>query len=126
MSDAHSADVVIVGSGMNSLTCAALLAQRGLSVTVLERNAVAGGCIRTQELFPGFTLDVLSSWYPLFMGGASYAALAEPLAKAGLEFAKGEYSTGLAIPGGPSLALRQDMDDTVRRFNALMPGEGDA
>ncbi|MFT9638456.1 phytoene desaturase family protein [Alcaligenes phenolicus] len=126
MSDAHSADVVIVGSGMNSLTCAALLAQRGLSVTVLERNAVAGGCIRTQELFPGFTHDVLSSWYPLFMGGASYATLAEPLAKAGLEFVKGEYSTGLAIPGGPSLALRQDMDDTVRRFNDLMPGEGDA
>lgn len=126
MSEAHSADVVIVGSGMNSLTCAALLAQRGLKVTVLERNAVAGGCIRTEELFPGFTHDVLSSWYPLFMGGASYAALSGPLAAAGLEFAQGEYSTGLAVPGGPALALRQDMDDTVRRFNSLAPGEGDA
>ena len=40
-------DVVIVGSGMNSLSCAALLSERGLKVTVLERNAVAGGCIRT-------------------------------------------------------------------------------
>ena len=93
MSDAHSADVVIVGSGMNSLTCAALLAQRGLAVTVLERNAVAGGCIRTQELFPGFTHDVLSSWYPLFMGGASYAAWgANPTA--------GLWPSWLSVPGG--------------------------
>ena len=85
-------DVVIVGSGMNSLSCAALLSERGLKVTVLERNAVAGGCIRTEELFPGFTHDVFSSWYPLFVGGPAYAELAKPLAEAGLRFVSGVYS----------------------------------
>ena len=62
--------VIVVGSGINSLVCAALLAQKGKQVLVLERNDRAGGCIRTEELFPGFTHDVLSSWYPLFIGGA--------------------------------------------------------
>ncbi|MGG4774762.1 phytoene desaturase family protein [Paenalcaligenes sp. Me52] len=119
-------DVVVVGSGINSLCCAALLACRGLTVTVLERNPVAGGCIRTEELFPGFTHDVFSSWYPLFVGGAAYAELAQPLADAGLRFVSGDYSTGLATPHGTGIALRQDMEDTVQRLNAIAPGDGDA
>ena len=61
-------DVVIVGSGINSLVCAALLARRGRKVCVLERNDVAGGCIRTEELTqPGFRHDTLSTLYPLFV-----------------------------------------------------------
>lgn len=119
-------DVIVVGSGMNSLSCAALLSQRGLKVTVLERNSVAGGCIRTEELFPGFIHDIFSSWYPLFVGGAAYAELAPALKEAGLEFVQGEYSTGLAIPYGKGIALRQDIGDTVARLNQIEPGDGEA
>ena len=55
-----SADVVIVGSGINSLVAAALLARRGQRVLVLERNDRFGGCIRTDEVTrPGFKHDVL-------------------------------------------------------------------
>ncbi|NOX52604.1 MAG: FAD-dependent oxidoreductase, partial [Gammaproteobacteria bacterium] len=43
-------DFVIVGSGINSLICAALLAKSGKSVVVLERNDRPGGCIRSEEL----------------------------------------------------------------------------
>ncbi|NNL68555.1 MAG: NAD(P)-binding protein, partial [Acidimicrobiia bacterium] len=64
MTETH--DFVIVGSGMNSLVCAALLARAGKQVVVLERNDRIGGCIRTDELFPGYTHDILSSSYPLF------------------------------------------------------------
>ncbi|KKO72161.1 phytoene desaturase family protein [Kerstersia gyiorum] len=120
------ADIIVVGSGMNSLVCAALLARRGMTVTVLERNPVAGGCIRTESLYPGYTHEVLSSWYPLFMGGAAYAELAEPLKQAGVEFVSCDYSTGVAIPGGPGLALRKDIADTAARMNALAAGDGDA
>ena len=42
-----SFDIVIIGSGINSLVCAAMLTRKGKRVCVLERNAVAGGCIRT-------------------------------------------------------------------------------
>ncbi|GJM60172.1 C-3',4' desaturase CrtD [Persicobacter diffluens] len=37
-------DVLVVGSGMGSLTAACLLAQKGLKVTILEQNWIPGGC----------------------------------------------------------------------------------
>jgi len=120
------AQIIIVGSGMNSLVCAALLARRGKSVLVLERNDRAGGCIRTEELFPGFRHDVLSCWYPLFLGGAAYPELKDDLAAAGVEFVSNGYTTGLATPDGFSLALKQDIDDAVRRIEAAAPGDGQA
>jgi phytoene dehydrogenase-like protein len=126
MAIASEAQVVIVGSGMNSLVCAALLAQRGKSVLVLERNDRLGGCIRTEALFPGYRHDVLSCWYPLFVGSPAYAQLEPALREAGLEFAQGEYSTGLVLPDGSGLALKQDLRDSARRLDAWAPGDGAA
>jgi len=120
------AQVIVVGSGMNSLVCAALLAKRGKSVLVLERNDRAGGCIRTEELFPGFHHEVLSSWYPLFLGGAAYPELKDDLASLGVEFLTNGYTTGVAMPDGRTLALRQDIDDAVRRIDQVAPGDGQA
>ncbi|OXR49957.1 MULTISPECIES: NAD(P)/FAD-dependent oxidoreductase [unclassified Pusillimonas] len=122
----HQAQVIIIGSGMNSLACAALLAKRGKSVLVLERNDRAGGCIRTETLFPGFTHEVLSSWYPLFMGGGAYAELKDDLASVGVEFVANDYTTGIVTPDGQLLALKQDIEDSVKRINAIAPGDGDA
>lgn len=116
--------VIIVGSGINSLVCAALLATRGKSVLVLERNDSLGGCIRTEELFPGYHHDILSSWYPLFVGSPGYAELKPALQGAGLEFVQGDYTTGIVLPDGRGLALKQDIEDTVRRIEALAPGDG--
>lgn len=126
MSANRKHEVVVVGSGMNSLVCAALLAKRGKSVLVLERNPVLGGCIRSEELFPGYIHDVMSSWYPLFVGSPAYAELKDDLHAAGLEFAQGDYTTGLALPDGRGIALKQDITDSVRRINAVAPGDGDA
>lgn len=120
------AQIIVVGSGMNSLVCAALLAKRGKSVLVLERNDRAGGCIRTEELFPGFQHEVLSSWYPLFLGGGAYPELKDDLARLGVEFVSNGYTTGVAMPDGRTLALRQDIEDAVRRIDAVAPGDGQA
>lgn len=49
-SDLSRFDVVIVGAGHNGLTAAHYLAQAGLSVLVLERRAVVGGCAVTEEI----------------------------------------------------------------------------
>ena len=43
-------DAVIIGSGVNSLACGALLARAGWRVCVLERNEWLGGAIRTAEI----------------------------------------------------------------------------
>ncbi len=53
-------DAVIVGGGHNGLTCAAYLARAGLTVTVVEKNAVAGGAALTEEFYPGFRNSVAS------------------------------------------------------------------
>jgi phytoene dehydrogenase-like protein len=120
----EQADVIVVGSGMNSLVCAGLLARRGKRVLVIERNDELGGCIRSEELFEGYTHDVLSSWYPLFVGSPAYAELRPELHAAGLEFVQGGYATGVVTPAGQSLALRHDLPDTAARLDALCSGDG--
>lgn len=118
-------DVVIVGSGMNSLVCASLLARSGATVAVLERNDRLGGCIRTEELFPGYTHDVLSSWYPLFLGGPAYAELADDLHARGLKFANTTTPTGVVVPDGGSLVLTTDPVTNGKRMDALARGDGE-
>ncbi len=120
------AQVIFVGSGINSLVGAALLATRGKRVLVLERNDRLGGCIRTEELFPGYHHEVMASWYPLFTGSPGYAELKPALERAGLAFVYPEYTTGLVSPDGKGLAFKQDLEDAARRLDAIAPGDGKA
>jgi phytoene dehydrogenase-like protein len=57
---AATPDIVIIGGGINGLTCAAFLAKRGLKPLVLERQAVVGGCSQTAEIAPGFRAPILA------------------------------------------------------------------
>lgn len=41
----HIDDVVVIGAGMAGLTAAALLAEQGMKVQVLEQNWLPGGCV---------------------------------------------------------------------------------
>ena len=120
-------DAVFVGSGINSLSGAALLAQAGWRVTVLERNDWVGGAIRTAEITePGFKHEVFSSWHPLFMGGAAYAALKDDLEARGLEYLNTEHPTGSLFPDGSSAFLSTSLDANVSEFERLADGDGEA
>ena len=101
-------DAVLVGSGVNSLACGALLARAGWRVCVLERNDWFGGAIKTEELTePGFLHDVFSAWHPLWVGGAAHAELGDELAARGLEYLNTDQPTATAFPdGGASFLLR--------------------
>ncbi len=104
-------DVVLVGSGINSLACAALLARGGWRVCVLERNDWLGGAIKTAEITePGFRHDVFSAWHPLWVGGAAHTQLGEELAARGLEYLNTELPTGAAFPDGAAAFLVRDAD----------------
>lgn len=124
----HGADdAIIVGSGINSLVCAALLARSGRKVRVLEREDRLGGCMRTDELtLPGWQHDTLSTAHPLFVVGPAYAALGPALHAAGLRYCNTPEPTAVLLPDGRHLALAMSRQDNARRFDAACPGDGAA
>ncbi|MEP7190310.1 MAG: NAD(P)/FAD-dependent oxidoreductase, partial [Roseiflexaceae bacterium] len=54
-------DAIMIGGGHNGLTCAGYLARAGLRVLVLERRPIVGGAVCTEEVIPGYKIDVGSS-----------------------------------------------------------------
>ena len=69
-----SYDVVVVGAGVGGLTVAALLAKRGLSTCVLERQSQVGGCIGRVE-FSGLDFEPGMGLYPGWEKGELYDRL---------------------------------------------------
>jgi phytoene dehydrogenase-like protein len=116
-------DAVVVGSGVNSLACGALLARGGWRVCVLERNDRFGGAIRTEEITePGFVHDVLSAWHPLWVGGAAHAQLGGELAARGLEYLNTELPTATAFPDGGAAFLLRTAEGNAQEIGPEWPG----
>lgn len=112
-------DAVIVGSGINGLVAGALLAQGGWRVSVCERNDHPGGAIWTStDHVPGYTIELLSSWHPLFVGGPAYAQLGPALAARGLEYVNTPLPTGVACADG-SAVLPTDPQEAAEEFRRL-------
>ena len=59
--EAHTADVVVIGAGIGGLSCAAMLAKYGLTVTVLESHSIPGGAAHVRS--PS-SLEVLHTCAP--------------------------------------------------------------
>src|SRR5438067_3063967 len=112
----------MIGSGVNSLACGALLAREGWRVCVLERNDWFGGAIKTAELTePGFAHDVFSGWHPLWVGGAAIAALGDDLAARGLEYLNTDLPTATAFPDGEAAFLLRDAEGNAREIGPEWP-----
>jgi phytoene dehydrogenase-like protein len=119
-------DVVVVGSGLNSLACAALLARAGKRVLVLERNDYLGGAIRTAEITePGYVHEVFASWHPLFVGSAAYAELEDDLHARGLEYLNTDLPTATAFPDGSSIFLTTSHETNVAEWEQHAAGDGE-
>ena len=79
--------VLVIGSGINGLSAAAILAKRGKSVMVLEASDKFGGAVRTEEItLPGYRHDLFATNLSLFAGSGVMALLKEDLIRNGLEF----------------------------------------
>lgn len=120
-------DAVFVGSGINALAGAALLAGEGWDVCVLEREDGLGGCIHTSDdlTLPGFTHEVLASWHPLWTGGAAYGELADELARRGLEYLNTDLPTATAHPDAAAF-LTTSLADNVAELEGHGAGDGAA
>lgn len=118
-------DHIIIGSGINGLVAGALLAIKGDRVVILEREAVAGGCLATEEItLPGFRHDVMAATWVLFMTSPAGAALGAHLARHGFEYCHTPHPTAVLRPDGSALVLTTDRAANVAAFEALAPGDG--
>ena len=105
----------IIGSGPNGLAAAITLAQRGVAVTVYERNAQPGGACSTGEAtLPGFRHDLGSSCYPFGIASPFFRSL--PLESFGLRWI--EPPTPLAHPldDGTAVTLEHDLAATAAQL----------
>src|SRR3954471_23244366 len=59
-------DCIVIGAGHNGLVTAAYLGRAGRRVLVLERRELIGGCVVTEELWPGFKISTASYVNSLF------------------------------------------------------------
>jgi phytoene dehydrogenase-like protein len=117
---ADGVDAVVVGSGPNGLTAAVVLAQAGLSVTVLEAADEIGGGTRTAELTePGLLHDVCSAVHPF--GAASPVFRSLPLERHGLEWRWPEVDLAHPLDGGRVGVMLRDIDATAEGLGADGP-----
>ena len=123
-----SHDAVFIGSGINSLAGAALLAQKGWNVCVLEREERLGGCICTSDelTLPGYRHELLASWHPLFTGSAAYAELKDELDRRGLEYVNTELPTASAFPDGSAAFVTSSLEGNVAEFGRHAAADGPA
>jgi phytoene dehydrogenase-like protein len=90
------------------------LARAGWKTLVLERNAQAGGAVRSAEITrPGFVSDLYATNLNLFAGSPVFAELGEELGRHGFGFAHSAAPFASAFPGAKWLGVYQDGEKTL-------------
>jgi phytoene dehydrogenase-like protein len=107
----------IIGSGPNGLAAAITLAERGVAVTVYERNAQLGGACSTAEVtLPGFRHDLGASVFPLGVASPFFRTL--PLADFGLRWIEPHAPLAHPLDDGTAVLLEHSLVDTAAQFSA--------
>jgi phytoene dehydrogenase-like protein len=114
-------DAVVVGSGPNGLTAAALIADAGYSVLVVEaRPFIGGGCHSAELTLPGFLHDVCSAIHP--MGAMSPVFRALQLERFGVAWLNPPAALAHPFDDGSAAVLVRSVDETARTLG----DDGDA
>ncbi|MBY0495677.1 MAG: NAD(P)/FAD-dependent oxidoreductase [Cyanobacteria bacterium] len=98
-------DAIVIGGGVNGLTCATLLAKMGVRTLLLEQRAELGGCAAESEIAAGFTVPTLSH-----STGPVRRDVVEGLQLNlhGLTFADSAIHVSALAPGGRAVVIYED------------------
>ena len=113
--------MVVIGSGIGGITAATYLAQRGMHVTVIEKNSHPGGrCDRLSSeghhFDTGPTLFVMPWLYE-----AEFRALGTSLHER-LDLQRVDPTYHLVFEDGSQLALTSDMKSLQEQLESIQPG----
>ena len=107
------AQATVIGAGPNGLAAAITLAQAGVQVRVLERNAYPGGACTTGELtLPGFRHDLGSSVYPMGAASPFFRSLASS-GREELPWVQPEACCAHPLDDGTAVMLERDVEATA-------------
>lgn len=110
-------DAIIIGSGPNGLTAAAMLAKAGWRTLVVEAGPSYGGGTRTQELtLPGFHHDVCSAVHPTAIASPAFQSL--DLVAEGVEFIHPTLPLVHPLDNGKAATLHRDLAATAAGLGA--------
>ena len=115
-----SYDVIVIGSGLNELVAAGLLAKAGRKVLLLEGRATLGGAMVTEELAPGFRVDACShdaGWL------SPNIIQALELARHGLTLLDSDATSFTPMANGAPLVLWRDQSKTVESIRRRSPAD---
>jgi phytoene desaturase len=118
-------DVIVVGGGHNGLTCAGYLAKAGRRVLVVERRPIVGGAVCTEEVIPGYKIDVGSSAHIMVHLTPIVKDLG--LERHGLEYIQMDPFAFYPLPDGSgAISFYKDTEKTVQSIAAVSPRDAEA
>jgi phytoene dehydrogenase-like protein len=119
-------DAVVIGGGHHGLVAAAVLADAGWDVRLLEAADTVGGAVRSTELHPGFTADLYSAFYPLPQASPILQAL--DLEGQGLRWSRAPsvLAHPLRPDGDQAAVLHEDRERTAAGLAEDHPADGPA
>lgn len=103
-------DAIVIGGGVNGLTCATWLAKKGVHTLLLEQRAELGGCASEGEITPGFKVPMLAH----ATGPVRRDVVEElQLSLHGLAFSDSPIQVSSLSPDGRPLVLYDDSPKTA-------------
>jgi phytoene dehydrogenase-like protein len=110
-----SYDAIVIGGGINGLTCAAALGKAGVRTLLVEQRSEVGGCATESEIVEGFTVPTLSH-----AAGAVRRDVVEELQLYlhGLAFSDSPIHVSTLSPDGRGLVIYEDPQRTAEGLRA--------
>lgn len=115
-----SYEVVVVGGGIGGLTVAALLAARGVSVCLLERQSRAGGCVASFE-HSGYSFEPTAGLYSGWEPGGIYEQVFSKLPGKPPEVRRLSPAYKIRLPDQNEIAVSGDIEGFETELSRAFP-----